>query len=169
MKYLPIPTGKHVFIHFDGAIREAIYLSSTLEDSRICGGGTNVYLSFKIAGIEDVFKENGSRTISDIYYSLEDAQDGRNKIKFDNVNIDFYNKFADNFWLNEHCTPLAWIWDKTRPRTFQICHGAYPTFVFADNKLTIVSEKTGERLNSKHWYKTESECRGNNRAKVVTF
>jgi len=169
MKYLPIPTGKHVFIHFDGAIREAIYLSSTLEDSRICGGVTNVRLSFKIAGIEDVFKESGNRTISDIYYSLEDAQDGRNKIEFDDVDIDFYNKFADNFWLNEHCTPIAWIWKETRPETYQICWGKYPTFVFADNKLTIVSKKTGERLNNKNWYKTEQECRANNRAKVVTF
>ena len=168
MKYLPIPTGKHVFIHYDGAIREAIYLSSTLEGPRY-GNSVMVRLSFKIAGVDGVFKEDAYNYIKEIYYSLEDAQDGRNKIKFEDVNIDFYNKFADNFWLNEYCTPIAWIWKDTHPETFQICFGKYPTFVFADNKLTIVSEKTGERLNSKDWYKTEQECRANNRAKVVTF
>ena len=169
MKYLPIPTGKHVFIYFDGAIREAIYLSSTLEASRLCGGVVNVFLSFKIAGIEGNFKEDGSCTIDNIYYSLEDAQDGRNEIKFEDVKLDLYNQFAENFWLNEYCTPLAWIWNKTHPETYQICWQENPTFVFADNKMIIVNGKTGKQLNSKNWYKTEKECRANNRAKVVTF
>lgn len=169
MKYLPIPTGKHVFIHYEGAIREAIYLNSTLEPSRICGGCIVVRLSFKIAGIESNVTEEDHRNIKNIYYSLEDAELGRNEIAMEDVDIDFYNNFAENFWLDNHCSPHSWMWCETKPEVRQICFGKEPVFIFADNKLTIVSKKTGERLNSKNWYKTENECRAHNRAKVVTF
>ena len=167
MKYLPIPTGKHVFIHYEGAIREAIYLNSKIEQSRY-SSKPFTRLSFKIAGIAgDVIDD--CQKFGSIYYSLEDAESGRNEIAFDEVEIDFFNKFAENFWLDDHCTPLAWAWCETKPEIRQICWSKEPTFIFADNKLTIFNKKTGERLNSKNWYKTENECRAHNRAKVVTF
>lgn len=168
MKYLPIPTGKHVFIHYEGAIREAIYLRTTLSDSKICGSSPNVYLTFNIAGVEDEV-EGCFSNFGEIYFSLADAEECRNAIVIENVEIDHYNKFAENFWLNKYCSPISWVWCKTHPEVRRICCDYSCKFVFEDNKLFIIDKKTGKRLNSKRWFKTENECRANNRAEVVTF
>lgn len=163
--FLPVPVGQHVFIHYGGAIREAVYLRTQFRASGICGNyecPTDFY--FKVAGVKDEVSVN--RWHCDVYYSLKDAKACENKIKLQRVDTEHYNTYTKKFIISG-VSALAWIWNKTEPCKFSVA--SFPTFVFDGNDVRLFNYDGSHIPIQQRWYKTKEECAANNEAKVFTF
>lgn len=162
--YLPVPAGQHLFIHYDGAIREAIYLRTEFRASGVCGNNSMpTEFFFKVAGLQDeIFLEHYD---FQVYYSLRDAKACENRIKLKLVESEFYNTYTKKFLICGGCAS-AWIWDETKPSRFNVC--SWPTFVFDGNDVQMKNDGVPVMIRSR-WYKTKEECIANNEAQVFTF
>ena len=170
VSYLPLPKGKHVFIHYKGKIREAEYIRT-----EVCpkSAGSSTYFQsefvFKMAGIEGEVKRDYSSFKGNAFYSLKDAKNCENPIEVEEQPMEFFNQFTSDFVLDtEEQSAMAWKWNETRPEYTQLKW--IPSFVIDDNKVFLINGYTRERIvQSDVCYKTREECMANNEAEIVTF
>lgn len=168
ISYLPIPKGKHVFIHYREKIREAEYIRTEIFPQS-AGSSTHFKSEFvfKVAGIEGEVKLGYLLIKGNAFYSSKDARDYEKPIEIEEKPMEFYNQFTEDF-VFEDDNAMAWKWKATRPEYSVI--EWYPSFVFDDNKVYLIKKQTRERIiQNEKCYKTREECMANNETEVVRF
>ena len=167
-----IECGKHVFLHYQGAIREAIFEGTVLD---LPYDETRIIL--KIAGLE------GSRNVNseiNLYYSELDAIEEIHPVETSSMSLEELNKIAPAR-INSLGYVFAWTWQNTRPVEIEIFSWVS---VYIADKISFVKPPRDYNFHSRRTsyfppseflpikegiYKTKEECRAHNRAEVIRF
>ena len=167
-----IECGKHVFLHYQGAIREAIFEGTLLD---LPHDETRIIL--KIAGLEGSRNVNGE---TNLYYSELDAIEEIHPVETSSMSLEELNEIAPAR-INSNGSVFAWTWQNTRPveRQIYFLEAVYiadkVSFVKPPYEYDVYSRTTkhfppSEFLPIKEgYYKTKEECRAHNRAEVIRF
>ena len=175
-KIYPIGSDKVVYVAYRGAIRQAKYLGCYIDNRGhgICGGQGRTHCMFKVAGIEEEvgWEMRYPSASVKVYWSLQDAQEGVNPIEWKELTMERFNEIAPSFDTDKFGGLVAYKWIETRPerREFYQYH-QWTAIISPELKVELLKDiKTREPLPVPSYaYKTEAECRANNRAEVVTF
>lgn len=147
--------GKVVYIHYEGAIRQA-------KLDRVICRGDNYYpftMYWLIAGCEPT-----CTTPKEMYFSAEDAEEEKNAIEFSKPNAEDINNCVKDFSVDERGYVHYWRWNGSRAVEDRLY---YARLEFDGN--TFVMKIDGEKSIPKQMYRTKEECKANNRPTVITF
>ena len=175
-KVYPIESGKVVYMAYRNSIRQAKYQGCYInnEGHGMLGGKSITHCMFKVAGVEEEIGWDMSYFDHrpKVYWSLQDAQEGINPIKWKELTMARFNEVAPSFDVDTFGSLCAYQSVNTQPayRSFYQYH-QWTATISPELKVTFLkSIENREPLRvPRNCYKTPEECRANNRAEVVTF
>ena len=171
--YEQLECGKHVFLHYSGAIREAIFNGIVI---MLDYGQKETRIILNIAGIG----EKSIGIVNALYYSEIDAIEEVNNIEQKLISIEGLNKITPAR-IDDYGNVYAYHWNKTHACEERIYYGVA---VYISEKVSFVKppRKYDYSLSqttyfpptdylpiSDGYYKTKKECKANNRPEIVRF
>lgn len=171
----PIGSDKIVYMAYKGAIRQAKYLGCYIDNRSHGKGDAGITCClFKVAGIEEeVSWEMRCVGISPkVYWSLQDAQEELNPIKWKELTTERFNEIAPSFNTDDYGDLIAYQWIETHAeRRMFYSYREWTAIISPELKVELLRDiESREPLRvPRNCYKTAEECRANNRAEVVTF
>lgn len=157
--------GTRVFMHRNGAIREAEYRGMIIKDTNICGQDVATEHIFWFGG---KLGEEKIKASMPIYKTAEDAAQETNPIQYEVLNIESFSLRYLPYLIWDGIQFCGWLWDGSRPvkrairESLKVCeiYGGEITFI----------DYHGNRYNTEHFrrfYQTAEECRAANKPNIV--